>query len=373
MMRLLWVLLVPAFAVPQAKAQEAKAPDAGKAPVPYRTEGGDSKLPWYRIEKGKFPPPASQMRMGATLVSIDTQNRGGVYRDDDHVTDAQARYLAFQMLPYGRIFRCGAPAELGDFPPGTHVWLDLYQDKRGEFTQASAVLDDFSELALAERKYRVDDVKLDHHHIAVLPLEKDGTAGKKVEWIVDDQTRLWKGRAIAEGKDLALGQTIVANLSVGTTRIPLFDRCADVWIDEESRALATSLQRKRTLARLKERGLPSWVDSVDNPGSKVTLTIFDSGYPEVLSALKAGSSLAMGVAEETLKTYEPAGGQGGPDQVRSTIVEVHQVPALAGSAGLQVTVSVPYLLEGFRPARILRVCPSGFQFKICPPEERILK
>jgi hypothetical protein len=367
MKRLLGILLasaVPAFSL---GAQEAKAP------LPYRTESGDPKLPWYRLEKGKFPPPESEMHLGATLVSVDTQNRSGVYRDDAHVTDAQARYISFRMLPYGRIFRCGAPAELGDIPPGTHVWLDLFQDKQGEFTQATLVCDDFSACATAGRMYRIEQVKLDHRRVAVVPLGGDGAAGKQVEWFVDDQSRLWKGRSLAEGKDLSSGQTILANLSVGTATVPVVDRCQELWIDEESRTLATSLQRKRTLARLKERGVPAWVDSVDHPDSKVTITLFDSGYPEALAEFKAGAAVALAVGEETLKTYEPDGGQGGPDQVRSTVAEVRTVPASAGSSGLQVIVSVPYILEGFRPAHILRVCPRGYQFRTCPPEERILK
>jgi hypothetical protein len=359
---LAWALLL----VPLG-AQEAKAPP------PYRTEGGDPKLPWYRLEKGKFPPAGSEMRLGSTLVSVDTQNRSGVYRDDLHVTDAQARFITFRMLPFGRILRCGAPAELGDIPPGTHVWLHLYQDKDGNFTQAAQVTDDFSSCLSSGRSFRIEEVNLGKHRIAVVPLEQGGAAGKRVEWLVDEQTRFWKGRAIAEEKDLAPGQMVIANLIVGTVKIPVLDRCADLWIDEESRALATSLQKKRTLSRLKERGVPCWVNSVDHPGSKITVTVFDCGYPETLSGLKPDASVSIAVAEESLKTFEPDGGQGGPDQVRATVTEVRTVPALPGSAGLEVTITVPYLLEGFRPARILRLCPRGYQFRTCPPEERILK
>lgn len=86
-------------------------------------------------------------------------------------------------------------------------------------------------------------------------------------------------------------------------------RRAELRLDEESRTLATSRQRARHLARLKERDLPGWMDGVDHAAFVLAVTIFDSGYPEILGRFKSGAGVSLAVGEDTLKTYEPDGGQ----------------------------------------------------------------
>lgn len=73
-------------------------------------------------------------------------------------------------------------------------------------------------------------------------------------------------------------------------------------------------------------------------------------------------------------TCEPAGGQGGPDAMQSDVLSVTTFPAVSSCGGVQVVLKPRLLLEGFRPARIVRVCPEsgGWQFVIVPPEERVM-
>src|SRR5207244_8851636 len=118
------------------------------------------------------------------------------------------------------------------------------------------------------------------------------------------------------------GQSIMINRGFGTAKLPVLHSCTEIWIDEESRALATEMQRSRNLIELKMRGLPAYVTEVDNEKSVVTVTFTDSGHPQLLKDFKVGRKANVAAAEDNLLTYEPVGGQGGPDAQDSAILEV---------------------------------------------------
>jgi hypothetical protein len=69
--------------------------------------------------------------------------------------------------------------------------------------------------------------------------------------------------------------------------------------------------------------------------------------------------------------WEPAGGQGGPDAVGVTMNSIEGLPVGNGCGGAQMTLTVPFLLEGFRPGNILKFYPNGSSIPILPFEERM--
>ena len=87
------------------------------------------------LKPGEFPPPGSGTYIAGELVVIDPVNRrGGLRLDGDgpggRYYDAPLHYFA--MLPYGMLWYNGAPAELKDIPPGTHVHGYFYLPPVGE-------------------------------------------------------------------------------------------------------------------------------------------------------------------------------------------------------------------------------------------------
>ena len=340
---------------------------------PYRIEGGDEKLPWYQIKPGEFPPPDAAHRETATLTWSNPYLRTGEYRPDSRVTDHLIRMTPFTVLPCATILFHGAPADLRDIPPGTHVHLQLFLNAdKNDFTQVIALADDFSTSVAIGESYRVEELKLDQRRIILSRQSATAATNAKsarVEFIVDARTRLWKSRGFAEEKDLAIGQTVLVNLAVGTANLPVFPRCTDLWLDQESRTLATDRQRVSNLVELKKRGLPAYIETVDNHNPMVTLTLFASGYPELFKDLHVGKKAKLAVADESTRTIEPAGGQGGPDAIESEIIEIKSVPVRSGSSGFQIILKPQILLEGFRPRRVVRLAPPGFD--ILPAEEHL--
>ena len=327
----------------------------------------------YQIKPGEFPPSDAAHRETATLTWSNPYLRTGEYRPDSRVTDHLTKMIPFTLLPCATILFHGAPADLRDIPPGTHVHLQLFQNAdKNAFTQVIALADDFSASLAAGESYRVEELKLDKRRIVLARQNATPATNPKpalVEFIVDARTHLWKGRGFAEEKDLAVGQTVLVNLAVGTANLPVFQRCTDLWLDEESRTLATNRQRASNLVELKRRGLPAYVETVDNHNPIVTLTLFASGHTELFKDLKVGKKAKLAVADESTRTIEPAGGQGGPDAIESEIIAIRSVPARSGSSGLQITVKPQILLEGFRPRRVVRLAPPGFD--VLPAEEHL--
>lgn len=70
---------------------------------------------------------------------------------------------------------------------------------------------------------------------------------------------------------------------------------------------------------------------------------------------------------------EPAGGQGGPDAMRAEITAHRELPIVQGCGGLQIVIKLPYLLEGFRPGRNVRLMDEKSGFQILPPEDRVFQ
>ena len=65
---------------------------------------------------GVFPPAGAGIHHNGDLVISDPMNRRGALRKSQH---AKRHYFA--MLPYGMVWYHGAPADIRDIPPGTHM------------------------------------------------------------------------------------------------------------------------------------------------------------------------------------------------------------------------------------------------------------
>jgi hypothetical protein len=179
-------------------------------------------------------------------------------------------------------------------------------------------------------------------------------------------TRVWKGRGLAKLADLAAGQQVLANLTVCTLKGP--GRCTDLWLDDESRALARERQLETHKLFQREHGLGCWIEAVDNQAGTVTVTLFDAADPALLKELRVKEQVAAAVAEESLRTYDQNN-----DVRRGPVLEVKAVPPVPGSSGVQVTFKPNPLLEGYRPKRCIRVFAGGWRVDDLPREERLYR
>ncbi len=248
------------------------------AQFPYRTDYGNTELPWYKLVDGEIPPRWSEHRVYGELIQVDTALKKGQFRADRTgavvdftLTNAGALVYVNTNKPdntgpvrwdsmQASVMCLNVPSTLEDLSPGTRYCFHLYQDEKGEFTQASLISDEFSAMSVNKVKWRVEALRTAEGRMEVsrrLPPRKQmrlsgydqpPDTGHAVLG-VDGTTRVWKGGQQVGLAGLAVGDELLVNLS-GETATTL-SRCLDIWVGEETHAQVSETQRKKAEARLK--------------------------------------------------------------------------------------------------------------------------
>ena len=353
--------------------------------------------PDYVPKPGEFPPPGAGNYLAGELVSVDHVNRRGALRfvgDNDDSRYHSAPSHRFAMLPYGTLRYHGAPAELRDIPIGTvlHGYFVLPPagdtsvpppDKNAgkyvsKYTHALSLEDDFSFYQRQGRAWKIASVDAQQGKLKVSPTgpAAESEVGLKGEQTLenDPSTRVWKGRQIGDLKDLAPEQVVQVNLTWAPDWKNGQFQVADVWIDQESRDVATEVQRQIHIRHQRHRWLAGWVDHVAHePDGKgiVTVTLFGGMDPTLYDLARAqakpGGGASIAAAEWTLRSWWQE-----HDNKNGPVLDFKDIPSPPpGSSGLQLRVHINELLEGYRPGRIVRFRPNGFPNVKLPPEERV--
>lgn len=325
---------------------------------------------------GEFPAEGSGREISGELIGLDHVSRTGTLRPDR--TDAQRTddydiAMPFALLPYAKILYHGSYAELRDVPLGTHLHGVFFaseapaKNRKPVFDRALRLEDDFSRFTRLKRAWRVDAVEVDKGALSVTGVGEDGAADAKPTVLrIHRSTRVWKGRGIGALADLAPGQKILANLTVCTLKGP--GRCVDIWIDDESRALARERQLEVHKLWQREHGLGCWIDAVDHKEGTVTVTLFDAFDASLLKDFRVKEGVGASVAEESLRTYDQVN-----DTRRGPVLEIQSAPAAPGSSGTRIVFKPSPLLEGYRPKRYLRLFAAGWRVDDLPREERLYR
>ncbi|QEG02261.1 hypothetical protein Mal15_63470 [Stieleria maiorica] len=398
----LFLFLVLAAATGFATTAAADDPAADDAAERFRTdENQDQNLPWYQPVKGEFPPEGSAHAIKGELIWADHVERElhlRVDRDDSQGAGVKDLPLLLTMLPYGSIQYNGQPAALQDIPLGTHLhtWcypiapdddrppLARWHDRispESEFRQCIRIEDDFSYHTRRNQVWRVDDVDRESMKLTAT-LRVDGQSdGDAKQFDLLESTVVYRGNGFGTLSDIHAGQEVQMNLTWATLYGP--GRVFHIWLDQESRDLAGDRQRRRHRDHIRQRGIPGWVDAVDDQASTVTVTFFDGldmsllesfheivpeplGWPTSGGAkddLKPKGTLA--VARWSLMTYEPLN-----DRKGGNILKIDRVPVVQGCCGVQIQLQCGLLLEGYRPGEIVRFFPASWPFVALPAEER---
>jgi hypothetical protein len=340
-------------------------------------------------QPGKFPPKNSGQYLAGELVTVDPINRRGVLRLDGNANH-QTPVHPFAMLPYGMLWYNGAPAELRDIPLGTHLHGYFFLPPQGEektvppaqgeakYTRpqnhAISLEDDFSFYQRRGQAWKVVSMDATMGKIQVTSTGhavKDGLSGART-FDIDNCARVWKERRLVDLADITPGQVIQINLTYSKGFAEGEFTVSEIWLDDESRKLATELQRRRHVRYQRVRWLPAWIDSVENfdfGGGIVTLTLFGGMDQSLYDELKATQDKGFGVAaaEKTLRTWAHRS-----DKKIGQVLEWKETPnPLLGSSGYQIKLKFTELLDGYRPGRIVRVKSDSWIFITVPPEERM--
>lgn len=340
---------------------------------------------------GEFPPAGAGILLAGDLVVVDPMNRRGSLRFDEGLHPVGRR--PFAMLPYGMCWYHGAPAELRDVPPGTHVHVRLLlppEDERDlvpppaagakkkrtaagplRHTHVLELEDDVSFYARRGRAWTVVAVEPGaglnaHRHELVLDPEGpevEGGINERVRFLLDPDTRIWKERRLVAREAIEPGRIVQVNLTWSTPTHRQEFGVTDVWLDDESLAAFAEIQRQRHLRHQRSRWLPGWVDAVENDdrgGGTVTLTLFGGMDPLLYEELEGykdayerpDKGLRLCDAENTLRAWTQYSDYGPAGRVLAWTKAEHPPP---GSSGIQVTMEFDHMLDGFRPGRVVRM------------------
>ncbi len=360
------------------------------------------KPDWFQLVDGQFPPEGSAHAITGELIQVDHLERRFQIRVDR--TDSQDRGvwdrpLDTTMLPYGSIWYKGAPAALQDIPLGTHLhglfYLSDPDDKtplpdttnnrktpEWQFRRCFRIEDDFSFHARQDQLWKIDSVDLDAKKLTAT-LQVDGQpSGQPKLFDLLTCTRVFISNSIVDLKAIQPGQTVLFNLTWVTLYGP--GRITDMWLDEPARALVTANQLERHRNHIRERGLPGWVNAVDDEKQIVTITFFGGVDPRLFDELNGIDEEPQGwpftypeddpkapkggiaVARESLLTYDPVN-----DRKGGNILSIRKVPLEPGSGGVQIKVKCGMMLEGYRPRRIIRFYPATWKVNALPMEEQL--
>ncbi|MEI6256927.1 MAG: hypothetical protein WCQ77_09825 [Planctomycetota bacterium] len=375
--------------------------DAADAPA-FRTDANpDAALKWYQLVDGKFPPVNSAHTISGELIQCDHPERRFQIRVDRDDSQQVSHFdLPFEsaLLPYGAVYYHGGPAALQDIPIGTHLHGLYYLRDPGdtspppggahgrhsaawEFKRCLRLEDDFSFRARQQQAWRIEAVDLAGKKLTATLLGADAPVGKPLIFDLTGGTRVHVGHGFGTLESIAVGQTVQLNITWATLQGP--GRVLDIWLDEPSRQLATELQTQRHRDHIRDRGLPGWIEAVDDEAQIVTITFFDSVDPGLFKELTGSDEEPHGwpfsareddpkapkggiaVARECLMTYEPM-----HDRKGGNILAIDTVPVEVGSSGVRIKVKCCMLLDGFRPGRIVRFYPATWKVNILPREEQ---
>jgi len=379
----------------------------------YRTDDNpDPSLPWFQPSPGEFPPEDAAHYISGELIKVDHAERRFTLRVDRN--DSQPRALmdypvTADMLPYGSVFYNNRPAALQDIPLGTHLHGWFFErpadeekhwtlrngkphnvnDRRAspevDFTRCLRLEDDFSYHARRQQIWKIEETDIAAMKLTAtlqqVGTEKKQPAAKPQVFDLLRSTVVLRGKGFGGLEDIRPGQLVQMNLTWATLYGP--GRVFRIWLDEESRQLASSQQLARHRDHIMQRGVPGWVDAVNDKTQVVTITFFDGldmslfkdfstiveaplGWP---TSGGAKNDLApkgtIAVARGCLMTYDPLN-----DRKGGNILKTSKVPVRAGCSGVQIQVECGMLLEGYRPTKIVRFFPASWPFAALPREEQ---
>ena len=179
----------------------------------------------------------------------------------------------------------------------------------------------------------------------------------------------------ASGRKSLDGQAVLLGITWKPTPDGIFTRfhISDIWLDDTAMQRAARNQTEVHKAFIRSRWMPASIDAVEYGKfgrATVTATLFGGMDACLYADFKKGVPAMMNAVENTLKHVH---GAYGPAHMasRGSILDVTkatgEVPL--GSSGIQIRFETDLIIEGIRPARIVRVRPGNWPQVNVPREE----
>lgn len=342
---------------------------------------------------GVFPPEGAGIHFHGDLMVIDPMNRRGGLRKGDGTTQPPRHYFA--MLPYGMVHYHGAPADLRDIPIGTHMhgrFLlplqgeeetipkpaedQLKRHPQGAYNHAILLEDDVSFYQRHGRSWKILGTEqgggpAPRLKLSVEPVGPpvEGGINKAALFDIDEATRIWKNRQLVGMDEIQAGLEVQVNLTWGP-----FESLAttDIWLDPESLEAFREIQRQRHLRLIRSRFLPGWVNEVtnhDTGGGEMSVTLFGGMDPLLYKEIKQAENPKISDAHVTLRTWRYHQEFAVPSQ--RTHWQENQDPPL-GSSGIELKVTLPQMLDGFRPGQVVRL-KGHWTYVLLPFDEWLME
>ena len=355
----------------------------------------------------EFPPADAGVDLAGELVAADHLLRRGGLRLDGDFNEDRYRWsptFTFMLLPYGTVTYHGAPADLNDVALGTRLLGRFLLPPEGDtaiapplkhhmrleqfvpaHNRAVRLEDDFSHAVRTGRAWKLQGFDREKGLLTVVAVTAAGepvSDAKPVVRTVDASTRIWKANGFGTLDDLAAavaaGTVVQANLTWAPGWVNKEFHASDIWLDEASRKGATARQREIHLRRTLHCGLPARIERVEHTGGGngvLTVTLLagydPTIYKEFFDNGGVPGRMATGVGivpvEPSLRRWDSGSAWGSVAKRRT----VENPPP--GSSGIELDISTPLLLEGFRRGRYVRIASQtgGWPKSYLPPEVRI--
>lgn len=348
----------------------------------------------YVPKPNEYPPLDAGVYLSGELVVVDPINRRGGIRLDCKGNEQLAQngpLHYFAMLPCGEIWLHGAPATLQDVPLGTHVQGYFYVPPAGEEATiapppaALAVLipkqnhallleDDLSFHHRQGQSWKIVSIALDAGKVKIESVGKTATHGLSGAQTLDFDigTRVWKNGRPVEMNDVKPGAIVQLNLGRAINWRDGEFGLNDLWLDAESQAQATELQRRRNVRYHHIRWLPGRIETAepnDFGGGLITISIFGGVAQQLLDELEANKDerVAVAAAENTVRTWVQRS-----DRVFGKITRFEKIPNPSpGFSGVRLHMKFAELIDHFRPGNAVRVKAEDWIWISNTPEERI--
>jgi hypothetical protein len=348
----------------------------------------------YIPKPNEYPPIDAGVYLAGELVVVDPINRRGGIRLETDGNEQRAQngpLHYFAMLPCGEIWLHGAPATLQDVPLGTHVQGYFYVPPGGEEAtippppanladlipkQNHALLleDDFTFYRRQGQSWKIVSVAFDTSKLKIESVGKAASHGLSGAQTLDFDigTRVWKNGKPVEMKDVKPGAVVQLNFGRAINWRDREFGINDIWLDEESQAQATELQRRRNVRYHHIRWLPGRVESAepnDYGGGAITISIFGGVAQQLLDELETNKDdrVAVAAAENTLRTWVHRS-----DRVFGKITRFEKIPnPVPGFSGVRLHMRFAEIIDHFRPGNAVRVKAEDWIWISNTPEERI--
>src|SRR5581483_2421068 len=231
------------------------------------TLGGAAQAPPRKITPGQVIVPTERMRrIWGALISLDPKTRSGKFRNESN-----DEVMSFTILPYAELLHHAAFGDLQDYRIGERAIFRLHENEAGAWTWLTYIQDELNFLVGHKEYYHVERIDPATGRIEFTQgsADKSFVRAKGLFLETDANTRYWKAGQPAAFSDIKVGdrlRTQTHGVGKGQVRV-----CWEVFLDDASVENFQAAQRAVHAARLREEGLPGYVDRADGKQIEVTL------------------------------------------------------------------------------------------------------